>query len=51
MDGSLIARGIRRSKKIICETIKRDLDFNSLNINMIYDGILWCRLIYIADPT
>ena len=30
-------------------SIKRDLDFNSLNINMIHGRILWSFLIHIAD--
>ena len=37
MDGSPIIRGRGRPRKIINKTIKRDLDVNSLNINMIYD--------------
>ena len=35
MEDSSIARGRRRPKKTIGETIKRDLDFNGLNIKMI----------------
>ena len=37
MKGSSIARGRERPRKIVGETIKRDFDVNSLNINMIYD--------------
>ena len=51
MDGSSIVRGRKRPKKIIGETIKWDLDLNGLNMNIIYDKILSCFLIYIADPT
>ena len=39
MEGSPIARGKEKPRKIIYETIKRDLDINGLNINMIYDRI------------
>ena len=49
MEGSPIARHKGRLKKIIGETIKKDLDFNGLNI--IYDQTLWCCLINVADPT
>ena len=39
MEGSLVTRGRRRSKKIINEIVKRDLYINDLNINMIYNRI------------
>ena len=51
MKGSLIVRGKGRANKTIGETIRRDLDVNGLNINMIYDRTLWCCLIHVADPT
>lgn len=51
MEGSPIVRHKGRLKKIIGETIKSVLDFNSLNVNMIYDMILWHCLIYVADCT
>ena len=51
MEGSLIARDRGRTRKTTCETIKRDLDFNSLNVNMIYDKTLWHRLIHITNST
>ena len=35
-----VARDIERPRKIIGETIKRDLDFNGLNVNMIYNTTL-----------
>ena len=40
MEGSLIARGRGRPRKTIGETIKRDLNVNDLNVNMIYDRTL-----------
>ena len=39
MEGSPIARGKEKPRKIIDEIIKRDLDINGLNINMIYKRI------------
>ena len=50
MEGSPIARGRGSSRKIICETIKRDLDVNALNINMIYDQIIWHGMIHLSNP-
>ena len=37
MEDSLIVNGRRRPTKTIVETIKRDLNFNGSNVNMIYD--------------
>ena len=37
MKGNLIARDKRRPKKIIGKTIKEDIEFNDLNINIIHD--------------
>ena len=37
-----ITKGEGRLKKIIDKTIKRDINSNDLNIDMIYDKILWC---------
>ena len=37
---SKIVRGRGRPRKIIGENIKRDLDVNNLNVNMIYDRTL-----------
>ena len=48
MEGSLIVRGRGRPRKIIAETIKRNLGFNGLNVNMIYDRTLWRYLIHVA---
>ena len=46
-----IIRGRKRPRKTIGETLKRDLDVNNLNVNMIYDRTLWRRLHLVADPT
>ena len=51
MEGSPIAKGSGGPRKIIYETIKRDLYFNGLNVNIIYKRILWRRLNHIADPS
>ena len=51
MEGSPIPRGRGRPRKTISETIKKDLNVNGLNVNMIFDRIIWCHLIYVANPT
>ena len=40
MKGNLIVRDEKKYRTIIDEIIKRDLNFNSSNVNMIYDKIL-----------
>ena len=40
MENSQIAKGRGRFRKTVGETIKRDLDFNGLNVNIIYDRTL-----------
>jgi hypothetical protein len=47
MEDSQITRGRRRSRK----TIRKDLEINELDPNMVYDRILWRNLIHVADPT
>ena len=49
-ESSPIVRDRGRSRKIIRETIKRDIDFNSSNVKMIYDGTLWHRQMHVANP-
>jgi len=44
-----IARG--RLRKVVGETILKDLEVNSLSIDMISDNKLWCCLIHVANPT
>ena len=51
MEDNLVVKVRERLRKIINKTIKKDLDINSVNVNMIYDKILWHYLIYIADST
>jgi hypothetical protein len=51
MEGSQITREEEDLKKTIRETIKKDLENNELDRNMVYDRTLWRRLIHIADPT
>jgi len=47
MEDSQITRGRRRSRK----TIRKDLEINELDPNMVYDRTLWRNLIHVADPT
>jgi len=35
----------------IRETIRKDLEVNELDPNMVYDRTLWHNLIHVADPT
>jgi len=51
MVGSQITRGSGRPRKIIRETIKKDLDINELEKDMVFGRTLWFRLIHVADPT
>lgn len=52
MKGSPIARGRgKQKKKTLGETIKKDSNVNDLSINMIYDRIIWRRLINVDNPT
>jgi len=51
MEGSQIDRGRGRRRKTIRETIEKDLEINSLDSNIVFDGTLWLRLIHVANPT
>lgn len=51
MKYSQTARSRGKLRKTTSETIKRYLDINDLNINMIYDRKLWLHMIHITDPT
>jgi len=51
IDGGEITWGRGRPRKIIKKTIKKDLEINELDKNMVYDRTLWHRLIHVADPT
>lgn len=51
MEGSQIPRSRGRPKKTITETIKKDLEINELEKDMVFDRPLWRRLIHVADPT
>jgi hypothetical protein len=46
-----IKRGRGRPRKTIRETIRKDLEVNELDPNMVYDRTLWRNLIHVADPT
>jgi hypothetical protein len=43
MEGSQITRGRGRPRKTIRETIKKDLETNELDRNMVCDRRLWRR--------
>jgi len=53
MEGSRtrITRGRGRHRKTIRETIRKDLEINELEKNMVFDRTLWRCLIHVADPT
>jgi len=51
MEESQVKRGRGRPRKIIGETIRKDLEVNELDPNMVYDRTLWRNLIHVADPT
>jgi len=51
MEESQVKRGRRRPMKTIRETIRKDLEVNELDPNLVYDRTLWCHLIHVADPT
>jgi len=51
MEDSQIARGRGRPRKTIRETIKKDLEVNELDPNLVYDRTLWRNLIHLTDPT
>jgi len=51
MEESQVKRGRGRSKKTIRETIKKDLEVNELDPNMVFDRTLWRHLIHVADST
>jgi len=46
MEGSQITRGRGRPRK----TIKKDIEINELDRNMVYNRTLWHNLIHVADP-
>jgi len=51
MEYSQIARSRGRLRKTIRETIKKDLDINELDRDMIYDRTLGHCLIHVDDST
>ena len=50
MEESQIRRGRGRPRKVIRETIRKDLEVNELDPNLVLDITLWCNLIHVADP-
>jgi len=51
MEDTPITRGRGRPRNTIRETIKKDLEINYLDQNMVYDRTLSRNLIHVADPT
>jgi hypothetical protein len=51
MEESQVKRGRGRPRKTIRETIRKNLEVNELDPNVVYDRTLWCNLMHVADPT
>ena len=51
MEESHVKRGRGRPKKTIRETIRKDLEVNELDSNLVFDRTLRRNLIRVADPT
>jgi len=51
MEDSQITRGRGRPRKAIRGTIRKDLEINEFDWDMIYDKTLWHNLIHVADLT
>jgi len=51
MGDSQVTIGRGRPRKTIREAIKKNIEINEFNRNMVYDRTLWCNLIHDADPT
>jgi hypothetical protein len=50
MEESQVKRGRGRPRKTIRETIRKDLEVNELDSNMVYDRTLCRNLIHVATP-
>ena len=51
MKDSPVVKGKGIPRKTIGKSIKKDLDFNGVIIDMVYNKILWICLIHGADHT
>jgi hypothetical protein len=51
MEESLVKRGRGRPRKTIREPIRKDLEVNELDLNLVYDRTLWRNLIHVTDLT
>lgn len=51
MESNPFARDRGGLRKTIGEIIKKDLNANSLSIDMVNDRTLWHNLVHVADPT
>jgi len=50
MEESQIKRGRGKPRKTIRVTIRKDLEVNEFNPNIVYDRTLWCNLIHVPTP-
>lgn len=48
---NLIVIGKERSKKVIVQNIKRELEVNSLSLDLMYDRTLRCQLFHVTNST
>jgi len=51
IEDSQIPRGRGRPRKTTRETIRKDLEIDELDQNVVYDRTSWHSLIHVADPT
>jgi len=51
MEENQAKRGSVRPRKTIRETIRKDLEVNELDPNLVYDRTLWRHLIHVANLT
>ena len=49
MEGSPIVRGMERPKKLQEKLLKKNLDLNSLTIDMVHDKTPWRHLIHVIE--
>jgi len=51
MEESQVKRGRGRPRKTIRKIIRKDVEVNKLDPNMIYDRTIWCNLILVVELT
>jgi len=50
IEESQVKRGRGRPKKTIKENIRKDVEVNELDLNIVFDRTLWRHVIHVADP-